>query len=593
LKYRTEIDGLRALAVVPVIFFHAGFELFSGGFVGVDVFFVISGYLITTILIEDIENKRFSLFNFYERRARRILPALFFVMLVCIPFAWMWMLPDPLENFGQSLVAATLSANNVLLYLTSGYWDLNSEFKPLLHTWSLGVEEQYYALLPLLLLLTWQFGKGIVLLSIIIIAGISMALSAWISRENPEAAFFLIHTRAWELLAGSIAAFVVQKRGVQKNNLLAILGLSAILFSIFFYNETIPFLSVYGLAPVLGALLLVLYAEKETLVAKLLNTKAFIGIGLISYSAYLWHQPLISFVKIYSQNQPTIYGLLSMIFLTVCFSYLTWKFIEQPFRKKSAVAPPLFFFLSLALAFGFVAIGVYFHASNGVPTRIFNYDSYKRSTHEIKVAQITGTDYFGLLEASERRVDVLVYGDSFAADVAYLAKYNYPSVELGLIRSDPQPQNEICRNDLLLEAESLGVKKVVFAYDEGFNISCVNQLLINAKNKDISVLFIGTKQFGVNLNWLARLNAQKRYSLCQPPASEKIEVDIRDERRIPKENYFSFFGTFSKDNCFPITNSRGELLSSDRQHFTIAGIEYFSVRFFKNENVNRIFSPLH
>ena len=128
---------MRALAVVPVILFHAGFELLSGGFVGVDVFFVISGYLITTILIEDIENKRFSIVNFYERRARRILPALFFVMLVCIPFAWMWMLPDPLENFGQSLVAATLSANNILLYLTSGYWDLASEFKPPLHTWSL------------------------------------------------------------------------------------------------------------------------------------------------------------------------------------------------------------------------------------------------------------------------------------------------------------------------------------------------------------------------------------------------------------------------------------------------------------------------
>ena len=197
MKYRAEIDGLRALAVVPVILFHAGFEFFSGGFVGVDVFFVISGYLITTILIEDIDNERFSIVNFYERRARRILPALFFVMLACIPFAWMWMLPDPLENFGQSLVAATLSANNVLLYLTTGYWDLASEFKPLLHTWSLGVEEQYYVLFPLLLLLTWRFGKGIVLLTVIVIASVSLGLSEWLSRENPEAAFFLIHTRAW------------------------------------------------------------------------------------------------------------------------------------------------------------------------------------------------------------------------------------------------------------------------------------------------------------------------------------------------------------------------------------------------------------
>ena len=149
MKYRAEIDGLRALAVVPVILFHAGFELFSGGFVGVDVFFVISGYLITTILIEDIESQRFSLVNFYERRARRILPALFFVMLVCIPFAWMWMLPYQMKDFSQSLVAVSLFASNILFWRESGYFAAAAEEKPLLHTWSLAVEEQYYVLFPI------------------------------------------------------------------------------------------------------------------------------------------------------------------------------------------------------------------------------------------------------------------------------------------------------------------------------------------------------------------------------------------------------------------------------------------------------------
>ena len=139
MKYRAEIDGLRALAVLPVILFHAGFEWFSGGFVGVDVFFVISGYLITTIIISEMAEDKFSIINFYERRARRILPALFFVMLICIPFAWMWMLPEALENFGQSLVSTSLFANNFLLMLTAGYWDLASEYKPLMHTWSLAV----------------------------------------------------------------------------------------------------------------------------------------------------------------------------------------------------------------------------------------------------------------------------------------------------------------------------------------------------------------------------------------------------------------------------------------------------------------------
>ena len=176
MKYRPEIDGVRALAVIPVILFHAGFELFSGGFVGVDVFFVISGYLITTILIEDIENKRFSLVNFYERRARRILPALFFVMLVCLPFAWMWMLPNQIKDFSQSLVAVSLFASNIQFWRESGYFEAAAELKPLLHTWSLAVEEQYYLLFPIFLVLAWRFGKNKVFWMIVVMSAISLLL---------------------------------------------------------------------------------------------------------------------------------------------------------------------------------------------------------------------------------------------------------------------------------------------------------------------------------------------------------------------------------------------------------------------------------
>ena len=207
MKYRAEIDGLRALAVVPVILFHAGFELFSGGFVGVDVFFVISGYLITTILIEDIENKRFSIVNFYERRARRILPALFFVMLVCIPFAWMWMLPNQMKDFSQSLVAVSLLASNILFWRESGYFDTASELKPLLHTWSLAVEEQYYILFPIFLMFTWRLGVKWILILLSIIFFISLGLAQWGSYSYAFAAFFLLPTRGWELLVGVFIAF--------------------------------------------------------------------------------------------------------------------------------------------------------------------------------------------------------------------------------------------------------------------------------------------------------------------------------------------------------------------------------------------------
>ena len=217
MKYRAEIDGLRALAVLPVILFHAGFELFGGGFIGVDVFFVISGYLITTIIISEMGEGKFSIVNFYERRARRILPALFFVMAVCIPFAWMWLSPFDLRNFGQSLVAVSTFSSNILFWLESGYFDTASELKPLLHTWSLAVEEQYYIIFPLFLIATWQFGHIWILALLSLIFLVSLGIAQWSAVNAPSAAFYLLPARGWELLIGVFAAFYLKHRAHLKS----------------------------------------------------------------------------------------------------------------------------------------------------------------------------------------------------------------------------------------------------------------------------------------------------------------------------------------------------------------------------------------
>lgn len=330
LKYRAEIDGLRAVAVIPVILFHAGFELFSGGFVGVDVFFVISGYLITTILIEDIENKRFCIVNFYERRARRILPALFLVMLVCWFCALFIMAPYDLNAFSESVIATLFFVSNFYFWRNNGYFDPATEETPLLHTWSLAVEEQYYVIFPIFLLLTWRFGKNRVFWTIVVMAAISLLLSEWGWRNKAAANFYLAPTRAWELFAGSIAAFIVQSNGVQKNNLLATLGLLAILFAIFTFDDGTPFPSLYALVPVLGVVMLILYADKETFAARLLSTQPFVGIGLISYSAYLWHQPVIAF-QFYALQELNAFV---TILVVGTFSYLTWLFVEKPVRSS-------------------------------------------------------------------------------------------------------------------------------------------------------------------------------------------------------------------------------------------------------------------
>ena len=420
MQYRAEIDGLRALAVLPVILFHAGFEWFSGGFVGVDVFFVISGYLITTIIISEMAEGKFSIVNFYERRARRILPALFFVMLVCIPFAWMWMLPNQMKDFSQSLVAVSLFASNILFWLESGYFEAAAEEKPLLHTWSLAVEEQYYVLFPIFLILAWRFGKNRVFWMIVVMAAISLLLSEWGWRNNATANFYLAPARAWELFAGSIAAFIVQKQGVQKNNLLATLGLAAIIFSIFFYDETTPFPSVYALVPVLGVVLLVLYAEKDTLAAKLLSTKGFVGIGLISYSAYLWHQPLFAFAKI-RLFEPTESILLILCITSIALAYLTWRYVEAPFRGRQSLLNSQVSMLTASVIFlaSFTLVGIVGHINNG-----FEASGKSRlalSTLEERISinhgiSSTCEGEFTLSNdcATSNTPEVLLWGDSFA-----------------------------------------------------------------------------------------------------------------------------------------------------------------------------------
>lgn len=340
MAYRREIDGLRAVAVVPVILFHAGLTLFSGGYVGVDVFFVISGYLITSILIGELEEGNFSIARFYERRARRILPALFFVMLCCIPFAWMWMLPSELTDFAHSVIAVVFFVSNILFWREEGYFAPAAEQKPLLHTWSLAVEEQYYVLFPIFLLVTWRFGRNRVFWSICAVATISLIASEWGWRYKPSANFYLAPTRVWELLAGSICAFWLFGREQKINNGLSLLGLALIVFAIFAYDETVPFPSVYALAPVVGTALIIVFGGMGSWTATLLGMRGFVGIGLISYSAYLWHQPLFAFARIHSILEPSPLLMAGLTVLSLMLAFLSWRFIEKPFRKgKGSVLP--------------------------------------------------------------------------------------------------------------------------------------------------------------------------------------------------------------------------------------------------------------
>lgn len=373
MHYRSEIDGLRAVAVIPVILFHAGFSVFSGGYIGVDIFFVISGYLITTKLLEDIERGEFSLLGFYDRRARRILPALIFVIIGCLPFAWLWMLPNQMKDFGQSLIAVSFFASNILFWREEGYFAAASEDKPLLHTWSLAVEEQYYLVFPIFLFLVWRCGRTRVFWIIVVLAIFSLMLSELGWRRAPTANFYLIPTRMWELFAGSITAFILRDKVVQKSEWLSWVGITTITASVFAYDSQTPFPSLYALVPVGGTVLLILFSDPSTKIGRLLSSKTLVGIGLISYSAYLWHQPLFAFTRIRSLHEPPMWLMAVLSVLAFVLAVFSWRYVEQPFRRKLNPFPAARSSLLAVAAMSILtvsAIGAIAYSTNGLDARL-------------------------------------------------------------------------------------------------------------------------------------------------------------------------------------------------------------------------------
>ncbi|SKA96401.1 Peptidoglycan/LPS O-acetylase OafA/YrhL, contains acyltransferase and SGNH-hydrolase domains [Thiothrix eikelboomii] len=360
MHYRTEIDGLRALAVLPVIAYHAGLAGFSGGFVGVDIFFVISGYLITSILLDELKNQSFTLLGFYERRIRRILPALFLVLAVTAAAAWWLLLPHELAAFGRSLMAVSVFASNILFWKESDYFATESEFIPLLHTWSLAVEEQYYVIFPLLLAFLWKFGRqpiGWVLGGLTLLG---LVTCEWLWRVDAGANFYLLPSRFWELLLGALAALYLNKQTPFQGwitSVLAVLGLVLILGSIIFLNTSLPFPSRYALFPTLGATLIILFAAPTNFIGRLLAFKPLVLIGLISYSAYLWHQPLLVFARLQPYLEPNLGLMTAMAFSSLLLAWLSWRYVERPFRHKQTLTRPQIFSLAGLGSLLFLGLG--------------------------------------------------------------------------------------------------------------------------------------------------------------------------------------------------------------------------------------------
>ena len=362
LKHRKDIDGLRGIAIIPVILYHLNVPFFSGGYLGVDIFFVISGFLITSIIHDNIKEQNFSLLDFYERRLRRVIPILYFILILSIPLTLINFIEADSRNFFESLFAVITFSSNFLFWLEEGeYFTRENSLKPLLHTWSLSIEMQFYIIFPLIIIILDKIKKfKIIILSSICF--LSFLIANWLSFTNPDAAFYLSLTRIWELLLGSLCALlrISRKKLKSKSEYLCYISLIIIFLSVISFNDKTLHPSFFSLLPVLATCFLILYSEESKSFKKILQFGPLSLVGLISYSLYILHFPMIAFLGYIDVNlsNQVIFIFLFFLFLT---SYFSWVYIETPFRKKKKVSKKIFFNLYFSLSIILAAVGLSGH----------------------------------------------------------------------------------------------------------------------------------------------------------------------------------------------------------------------------------------
>lgn len=623
-NHRPEIDGLRAVAVIPVILFHAGFSAFRGGFVGVDVFFVLSGYLITALILRGMGEGGFSLLDFYARRARRILPALFLVMACCIPFALAWMLPSELRDFGRSLVAVSLFLSNVLFWRQGGYFSLAIDEKPLLHTWSLAVEEQFYLVFPLLRILLWRFGRRPIFHVILWTALVSLLLAEWGWRHAPTANYYLAPTRAWEILAGALCAFWPAGRGRALAGPLSATGLGLILAAVAIYRPATPSPSAYMLLPVAGAALVILFASPATLCGRLLASPPFVGVGLISYSAYLWHQPLFAFARI--KGHPVLGDALAaaLSVATLALAVLSWKYLERPFRQGQFAI-----FRSRRMVLGFAAATSMILAGLGLAAVLTDGLGQRYAPADRALAQIDADKARAYVEQrfdahraarfpDNGRRDVLIIGDSYAQDVfnamaeaGSVADLNIVTRRISRNCGDFVPHHELVAH---LSRDERAVCAAEGGYDDPRVMALLRQadvvVLVSAWRewqlpyldetvrriesvRGARVIVVGAKSFGrIDVRELLAVPASRRPGLTNPLSPGHIRLNVRmadlglrdfvDVQRIVCE---------SRSRCRVFTPS-GRLISYDGAHLTRDGAIFVGDRLLAGSPVlASVFAP--
>ncbi|MGA7994757.1 MAG: acyltransferase family protein [Bradyrhizobium sp.] len=498
MKYRADIDGLRALAVVPVLLYHAGVPGFPGGFVGVDIFFVISGYLICGMIDGDLRDGSFSLSNFYKRRMLRILPALFAMFLVTSALAYLYCLPVELEDYSKSLASAVGSVSNVYFAATAGYFDAPAETKPLLHTWSLGVEEQFYLVVPLLMWLAYRFAPKRARLFFAAAAAFSFAAAFAVSYRNTTFVFYLTPFRAWELALGALLSikFIPAPVTERHKNACGAVGMLLLCGAIFLGSSSAPLLLMTSLASV-GAALVIASSEGEvSAVGRLLALRPVVFVGLISYSLYLWHWPLIVFQRtdgLLAAPSGTMTKL-TLIAGSIAIAWLSWKFVELRFRLKAKdVSTGTVFGVASAAMTSVVALCGLVFVAGGAPFRfpervvaIASYLAYDpseafRSGRCYLATNRQQLDVQTCMKLDGKRPNYLLVGDSHAAHLWFGLSTAMP--EVNLMQATASACRPAVERISLLDSRACP-KLMRFVFDDFLVNNRVDKVLLAASWKD-------------------------------------------------------------------------------------------------------------
>lgn len=572
---------MRALAVLAVIFAHAGLAFAPGGFVGVDVFFVISGFLISKIIYDEAIEGKFSISRFYERRIRRIFPALLLVILLSSIAAPFILLPDSYENFGQSVVATLFFANNILLNITSGYWDLASHFKPMLHTWSLGLEEQFYLTYPLLVpaLIKWNKRSFAPVLVVLLAASLTacLILSPIAQRDS----FYMLHTRAWELLLGALAAHYAESANEKFSKWsqpLAWTGLIFVLAPIVVYNESLTYPSFWPIVPCLGSALLLVFARSETQVGKLLSYSKLTWVGLISYSAYLIHQPLFAFARALSLKPLPLEVNLFLIAATLLLAHISWKFVETPFRSKEFLNTKQVFAYGIAGSFILALSGGIVYMMNGFPERAKGmglnnerFIAYNESVYELEKAAFSSS--------TNLQFKILVSGNSTARDFVNVMKESGKFDKTEILYTSEY--------SLFVPADAVKIRPLI---DEADLVIAVcdaephkKESAINLPEISDKLVVVGPKHFGYNLDAYLFTPQEERPKVVAVMLPTFAEGNATYAEFAPPGTFVDLWKmSVDRFGGFRIFDSRGRINSVDRVHLTKAGAEFFAEYVFEN-----------